>query len=135
MGQNPAALKILRWQTKRFIDDDPFDIVLIPREKNRVPGGGYEMSDQPPRPTQRVKLVYTGSARGVGGTEGTQVTADGVEHRYDYVIIGEWDMQIALGDYWTDSRGERWEVSGLIPDNEYERRATCSSYGRRAEGG
>jgi hypothetical protein len=135
MGQNPAALRVLRKQTKRFIDDDPFDIVLIPRAKTRVPGGGYEMTDQPPRPSQRVKLIYTGSARGIGGAEGVQVTGDGVERRYDYVIVGEWDMVIEAGDHWTDALGNRCEVGGLIPDNEYERRATASIYGRRAEGG
>lgn len=135
MGQSAAMLKVARKQTKRFIDDDPFTIVLVPREKTRVPGGGYEMVDQPPRPPQTVKLVYTGSARGIGGAEGVQVTSDGVERRYDYVIIGEWTLQIDVGDWWEDDRGQRWEVLGMIPDNEYERRATCSAYGRRTEGG
>lgn len=135
MGQSPAALRVLRKQTKRFIDDDPFEIVLIPRDKQRVPGGGFEMVDLPPRDPQTVKLIYTGSARGIGGTEGVQVTGDGVERRYDYVIVGEWDMIIEVGDHWEDARGQRWEVLGLIPDNEYERRATCSAYGRWTEGG
>ncbi len=135
MGQNPAALRVLRKQTKRFIDDDPFTIVLTPRERTRVPGGGHEMTDMTPREPQTVKLIYTGSARGIGGAEGVQVTGDGVERRYDYVIVGEWDLVIDVGDYWTDDRGQRWEVLGMIPDNEYERRATASAYGRRTEGG
>lgn len=135
MGQSPAALRVLRKQTKRFIEDDPFDIILVPRAKSRVPGGGFEMVDQTPRPSQRVKLIYTGSARGIGGAEGVQVTGDGVERRYDYVIVGEWDLEIEVGDYWTDARNQRWEVLGMIPDNEYERRATASAYGRRTEGG
>ena len=135
MGQSPAALRVLRKQTKRFIDDDPFDIILIPRAKSRVPGGGFEMVDQAPRASQRVKLIYTGSARGIGGAEGVQVTGDGVERRYDYVVIGEWDMVVDVGDHWEDASGQRWEVLGMIPDNEYERRVTCSAYGRRTEGG
>lgn len=135
MGQNPAMLKILRKQTKRFIDDDPFEIVLIPRVKNRVPGGGHEMADGTPRSPQTVKLIYTGSARGIGGAEGVQVTGDGVERRFDYVVVGEWDMVVEVGDHWEDARQQRWEVLGMIPDNEYERRFTCSAYGRRTEGG
>lgn len=136
MGQNPEALRILRKQTKAFIDDDPFTIVLTPRSTStRVPGGGYVKSNGTPREPQTVKLVYTGSSRGVGGQEGMQVTADGVERRYDYVIVGEWDMEIAPGDHWVDLRGNRCEVTSLIPDNEYERRATASIYAKRAEGG
>lgn len=136
MGQSPAALKVLRKQTEWFINDDPFDIVLTPRStRTRVPGGGYVKTEGAPRPSQRVKLIYTGSARGVGGQEGMQVTSDGVERRYDYVIVGPWDMQIEAGDHWTDPRGNRCEVTSLIPDNEYERRATASIFAKRAEGG
>lgn len=136
MGQSPAALRVLRKQTEWFINDDPFDIVLTPRSTvTRVAGGGYMRSDGTPRPSQRVKLIYTGSARGVGGQEGLQVTADGVERRYDYIIVGPWDMVIEVGDHWTDPRGNRCEVTSLIPDNEYERRATASIFGGRTEGG
>lgn len=136
MGQNPAALKILRKQTKAFIDDDPFTIVLTPRSvSTRVPGGGYVKANGVPRAPQTVKLIYSGSSTGTAGREGVQVTSDGVERRYDYVIIGEWDMAIEEGDHWLDPRGNRCEVTALMPDNEYERRARASIYAKRAEGG
>jgi hypothetical protein len=135
MPQNPEALKALRRQTIWFIRDDPFDIVLVPRVKTSFPGGGYEMNDGPPRATQRVKLVYTGSARGVAGKEGIQITEDGAERRYDYVIIGPWNMVAEVGDHWVDARGQVCEITGMIPDNEYERRLTASIYGKRTEGG
>lgn len=136
VGQNPAALKVLRKQTKWFIDDDPFEITLTPRSQStRVAGGGFVKSNGTPRAPQIVKLVYAGSARGASGQEGIQVTSDGVERRYDYVIVGEWDMEIEVGDHWLDPRGNRCEVTSLIPDNMYERRATASIYAKRAEGG
>lgn len=135
MPQNPAMLAVTRRQTKWFIDNDPFEIVLTPIVKTRVPGGGYQVVDGTPREPQTVKLIYTGSARGVAGQEGSQTTADGVEHRYDYVVVGEHDFQVAIGDTWEDSRGNLCRITGLIPDNEYERRVTASIYGTRVEGG
>lgn len=135
MPQDLGMLKILRKQTKWFIDNDPFEIVLTPRTKTPVPGGGFEMVDGTPRDPQTVKLIYTGSARGVSGQEGNQITANGVERRYDYIIVAEWDVQVAVGDHWTDARGQTCEVTGFIPDNEYERRITASIYGKRTEGG
>lgn len=135
MPQNPEALKALRKQTKWFIDDDPFIITLVPRVAENRPGGGVEMVAGTPRAPQTVKLVYTGSARGVAGQEGVQVTTDGRERRYDYVVVGMWDMVCEVGDYWTDLAGNRWEITGFIPNNEYERRATASAFGRQVEGG
>ena len=136
MGQDPLALRILRDQTKAFIDDDPFTIVLTPKsDPVRVPGGGFEKVDGDPRDPQIVKLVYSGSARGASGQEGVQVTSDGVERRFDYVIIAEWDAELEVGDRWTDALGNHCQITSLIPDNEYERRATASIYAQRAEGG
>lgn len=135
MPQSEAMLKVLRKQTKWFIDNDPFEIVLIPRTKAPQPGGGFEMIDGTPRASQTVKLIYTGSARGVSGQEGNQITADAVERRYDYIIVAEWDAVVAVGDHWIDARGNACEVTGFIPDNEYERRITASIYGKRTEGG
>ena len=135
MPQNPAMLAVTRRQTKWLIDNDPFEIVLTPIVKARVPGGGYQTSNGTARAPQRVKLIYTGSARGVAGQEGSQVTQDGVEHRYDYVVVGEYDFEVAIGDTWLDSLGNICRITGLIPDNEYERRATASIFGTRVEGG
>lgn len=135
MPQNEAMLATLRKQTKWFIDNDPFDIVLTPKVKVRVAGGGYEVTDGTPRSSQRVKLVYTGSSRGVAGQEGGQITADGTERRYDYVIIAEYNFVVAIGDTWVDRLGNACQVTGFIPDNEYERRVTASIYGKRVEGG
>lgn len=135
MPQDPAILAVLRRQTKWFIDDDPFTITLTPVTKARVAGGGYQTTEGAPRAAQTVKLVYTGSARGVAGQEGSQVTQDGVEHRYDYVVIGEYNFEVAIGDTWRDARGNLCRITGLIPDNEYERRATASIFGQRVEGG
>lgn len=135
MPQNAEALRVLRKQTKAFIDDDPFTITLTPRKKERVPGGGFATVDQPARAPQTVKLIYTGSSRGVAGQEGAQVTQDGVERRYDYVVVGQYDMVAEIGDWWTDPHGNRYEVTGMIPDNDYERRLTCSGWGSRVEGG
>lgn len=135
MPQNAESLKVLRQQTKWFIEDDPFTIVLTPRTRTQAPGGGYRTVDGSSRTPQTVKLIYTGAARGVAGQEGSQVTQDGVERRYDYIIVGEWDMVAEIGDHWTDSRGQVCEITGAIPDNEYERRLTASIYGKRTEGG
>lgn len=56
------------------------------------------------------------------------MTVDGVERAVDFVMLGEWDADIALGDVFTHD-GLEWDVVQLVHFNGYERRATVSRRG------
>jgi hypothetical protein len=51
------------------------------------------------------------------------------ERRVDYVLLGKWDAEIDLGDYW-DSGDMRYEVMSILPYNGYETRANVEATGR-----
>lgn len=118
--------------THWFIVQDPSPISLIPVEKTRQPGGGFKTDALPPRPEQIMKLIYQG-----GSADGIVATADGQSRRYDFILLGEWDATIHIGDFWEDPTrdGQFWVVNGLQPYNGYEVKAGVSSYGWNPDGG
>ncbi len=124
-----AELTELRRQTEWFIELDPVDIMLIPREKTRVPGGGYSTTDLPPRPLQTFKLISQAAFSGM------VESGDGVERQYEFILLGKWDSTIHVGDWWEDDTEQRWQVVGMIPDNGYERKAGIHSFGKYPGGG
>jgi hypothetical protein len=124
-------LRINRINTEAFIDADPTLIVLKTRMAERTPSGGFTLIEDVPRMPQFFKLVMTSPA---GGSI-EQRTEDGTERQVDFQLIGAWDAQIAVGDYWDDVRDQRWEVKAMIPDNGYEKRAVVEAHGKVLEGG
>lgn len=129
--QPAPGLDSLRRQTHWFIENDPTPIALIPVEKVEAPGGGWNMQELPPRPTQNFKLIYQ------TGSDGVVQTADGQNRRYEFILLGEWDAVINIGDVFTEPEhdGQRWVVSGLLPYNGYETKAGIVSYGRNPQHG
>lgn len=113
--------------TIHFIAQDPTEVVLIPRVKARTPSGAYQMTDGTPRPLQKVKMVYGGNTG--AGRAGMVSTGDGRERMFSYVMVGAHDAVFAIGDHFVDEAGQHWEVEELLPDNDYEVKATVRSYG------
>lgn len=122
----------LRRQTHWFIENDPTDIVLIPTERVRAPGGGFNMQQLDPRPSQRFKLIFQS-----GIVDGVVEAADGINRRYDFVLLGEWDATVHIGDQFTEPAygDQKWVVQGLQPYNGYEVKAGVVSYGRNPQHG
>lgn len=118
--------KLTTW----FIATDPTDIVLIPREKVEKDSGGYAWSSLPPRPSQRVKLINP-----LGSTDGVVLSADGQDQQYPFILVAEWDATIKVNDYWKDSDGQYWTVTGVSPFNGYELKASVASYGSEPKHG
>lgn len=127
---NAEELRIYRLNTKAFIDADPISLVLRTRGSSRTPSGGVALQETAPRPEQTFKLIMQSPA---GGSI-EQRTEDGTERRVEYVLLGEWDAQVEIGDFWDDDRGMRWEVTAIIPTNEYETRAVVEARDPRVGG-
>lgn len=125
-----AMLKMNRSLTHMFIEMDPTDIVLIPREKVETGSGGQSLVDLPPRPSQRFKFIFP-----YGQSDGVQQAQDAQEKKYQYVLVGEWNATIHTDDYWQDSDGQFWVVTGLSPYNGYEVKALVTSFGGMAKHG
>ena len=120
------GLDVLRRQTHWFIENDPTDIVLIPTGKVSAPGGGWNIATLPPRPNQRFKVIYQG-----GAADGILNTTDGQVRKFDFILLGEWDASMEIGDTFTEAAhgNQKWVVNGLQPYNGYEIKAGVVSYG------
>lgn len=119
-GPTAAELATQRLLTNQFIAANPSVLTLIPRERVKT-GSGVKWDDQDPRPVQVGRLID------LSGTA-TLVTADGRQRQQTFQLLLPWDGEVGLYDYWNDSEGIRHEVSDLLPDNGYERRATVVRY-------
>lgn len=126
-----TEMRVNRRNTKRFIDADPIILTLTTRGSLRTASGAYAHERAAERPPQTFKLIMQSPA---GGSI-EQRTEDGTERQVDYILLGEWDAQIAVGDFWDDARGSRWEVKALVPSNGYEVRAVVEAHGDRLVGG
>lgn len=113
--------------TSAFIATDPVPVQLIPRVKVRTASGAYTWTDAAPRALQTFKLVF-GGATG-GGRAGLVRTGDGVERMFAFILIGNHDAVVEIGDHWLDAEGQSWEIEEILPYNGYETKATVRSYG------
>lgn len=124
-------LRVNRLNTSAFIAADPLSLTLQVRGSVRTPSGAYSRERQSERPPQVFKLIMQSPA---GGSI-EQRTEDGTERQVDFILLGEWDAEIEVGDYWDDEAGQRWEVVALVPRNGYETRAVVEAHGRDLTGG
>lgn len=113
--------------TKAFIDAHPVQVVLIPRVPTKT-GTGTKLVDQTPRSVQTVRLID--QSGGGGTTPGVITTLDGQQRKVEFQMLGTYDADFGLYDYWLDSQGVRLEVAELLPANGYEQRAQVVRYGQ-----
>lgn len=115
-----------RKNTKAFIDSSPTQIELIPVTTVRSGSGATSVVDESPRPMQTFRLIPMSS------TERPAVsTGNGVQRRYDFTLLGEWNCEMVEQDHWTDEVGQQWQIDSVISNNGYERKGMVTSYGRR----
>lgn len=121
-----------RKNTHWFIWADPLDLALIPVSEITLPSGGVQTVAGPPRSVQTLRLIPASvTERPLHSDVGTQGSTSGAQRRHAFTLLGEWDALMAVGDWWEDERGERWEIDALIPHNGYETRGLITAFGRR----
>lgn len=125
-GLSATELKLNRTNTEAFIDANPTLVTLIPRRREKT-GTGTRLVDLAARPTQRMRLID--QTRTYGPEPGSAVGADGKQRKIEYQLLGLWDAEVGLYDYWIDEMGVKYEVVDLLPDMGYERRAQVIRYG------
>ena len=117
---NPLELALQRKATAEFIEADRTDLVLIP--SNRVEEfGTVSFVDLPPRPSQPFKVIWPGG-------DGIVVTSDGTTRRFDFILVGNYNATVAIGDHWSEG-SQHYQVEWVQPYNEYEVKAGGSSHG------
>lgn len=119
---NPSTLTAQRAATAAFIADDPTTAQLTPVTRVNQPNGGFQEQPGTPRAPQTFKMSL------LAFDQRPTLTVAGVERVIDYHLIGPHDMSIAVGDYWVDSQGTRYDVVGLSEGWDYETKAFISRH-------
>lgn len=109
--------QLLRDQTEWFIAVKPIWLAVTPVRSQRTPGGGVARVNQPPRPVQKLRLIS------MSFTQKPTIIEDGIEREIDLTLLGPWDAQLDVGDWWRDGEGLHYEIVEMVPYNGYEVRA------------
>jgi hypothetical protein len=117
-----TTLEAQRAMTAGFIKDDPTTASLIPVTRVRTASGGFTEQEGVVRAPQTFKLSL------LAYDQRPTTTFSGVERVIDYHLIGLWDMEIAVGDYWIDPAGTRLDVVGFSEGWDYETKAFISRH-------
>jgi hypothetical protein len=116
-GYLSLELAMLRDQTEWFIAANPIDLIVIPVSRQRTPSGAVTGVNLPPRPVQRLRLIS------MSASQKPTITDDGIEREIDLTLLGPWDAQLDIGDWWRDGEGLKYEIIEMVPYNGYEVRA------------
>lgn len=118
MSQTDVQRKV----TAAFIADDPTTAQLIPVTRVSQGNGGFQEVVNTPRAPQTFKLSL------LAYDQRPTITVAGVERVADYHLIGPHDMSIAVGDYWVDGAGTKYEVLGFTEGWDYMTKAFVSRH-------
>jgi hypothetical protein len=113
-GYISTELALLRDQTAWFIAANSIDLILTPVRRQRTGSGGTAIINLPNRPIQRMRLIS------MSASQKPKLTEDGVEREIDLTLLGEWDAQMDIGDWWLDGEGLRYDIIEMVPFNRYE---------------
>jgi hypothetical protein len=116
-GYINLELAAKRDQTVWFIAAHPAWLTLTPVKKERSSSGGTHYVNLPPRPPQKLRLIS------MSASQKPTITDNGIEREIDLTLLGPWDAQIDIGDWWRDGEGLYYEVLEMVPFNGYEVRA------------
>lgn len=119
---NAAQLAMHRRNTKRFIDDDPTEIQLSIAVKTMVAGtkvSGYSDNREP----QTFKIIWQGDT-------GVVREPPSGAHRFDFILLGEYDANVAIGDFW-QVENQKFVIEYIFPKNGYEVKAGGVSHGSK----
>lgn len=116
-------LAIQRRATRWFIAWQPYDVILVPKVKVKS-GSGTKETDGTPRPVQRMRLIPQAETQ-----PPTPLNNGGVERVADFVLLGEYDCEMQIGDHWRDSLGFLYEIFDVTATNGYEVKGLVEKHG------
>ena len=129
VGPSAAELAVNRLNTNAFIAGNPSAVTLVPRVMHRS-GSGSRWEEKDPRPLQIGRLIDQNGGQGPTNIE----RGDDLHQRKDqFQLLLPYDGEVELHDFWVDADGVRYEVTGIIPYNGYERRAAVTRFGQERQ--
>jgi len=120
-----AETDVQRMNTHAFIMSLPVQVTLTPHAPVRTASGGVAKTAGTPRAEQTMRIVEPDAS--LGGWAPV-AALDGVERKNRYILLGEWDSVMAVGDRFTYN-GRDCEIIELLPPLPYERRGLVNAHG------
>jgi len=117
-----AFIDVLRQQTLKYIAYDPIELSLIPVVRSTTVEGGVSIVDGPVRDPQTFKLIALTS------NQRLTLTVAGKERIIDYHLMGAHDSIMEVGDHWSDSDGNWYEVHAIQAGHGYERKGLVEQH-------
>lgn len=131
MSEVDDELQSQRDLTKEFIDSRPVVIALTPVSEIRKPSGGTAYVPQAARQPQTFRLIPMSHTERPRQSSSAAASADaGVQRRYDYTLLGEWNAEMRENDFWITPENQKLVIEAMVSDNGYERKGLVISYGR-----
>lgn len=106
--------EVMRRQTKHFINVYPLSIALVRTVMTPDGSGGVKSLGPDPLDPQTFRQITQPTSPQV-----LRRTIDGEEVQPDFVLLGEWDADIQVGD-WYMKDGAKHEVVYVKEDRRYE---------------
>lgn len=107
--------------TRGFVQAWPEEIILQPNPRIKSASGGWtETAAGEPRRPQRFALIVPGAGR--QGGDGHVITVDGQTLRLDYMLIGDRDVEVEIGDTFVND-GKTFRIVFKVPYNGFEVKA------------
>lgn len=125
MVASAIELAINRLNTEKFISLDPTVITLTPRQTIWVAGTKKKQA-QTPRNEQVFKVIWLPG-------DGITYTIDGITMRFNFIIVGKYDAEVSIGDFWKVGSQQN-EIDYVFPSNDYEVKAGGTSHGAHPSG-
>lgn len=125
----PDILQMQRRLTTWFIENGPPSlIILTPNLRVKTAGKGISNQPGPERDGQFFKKIWKGE-------DGLQTGGrDGTSHKFDMVLVGEYDCVAEIGDTWSED-DQQYVIHSEFPRNGYERKFGVYSLGNQPKDG
>lgn len=109
--------------TKRYIDHDPTTLVLTPHARSATGDGGYSLGPGTPKAPQKFKLVAV-----INNWDGITRGEYADSRSWAYIVVGEYDADIAIGDTWNDGN-TTYRITAILQASDYEIRCAATAFG------
>lgn len=121
----PVPMLLHRNGTDAFIGAASTPIVLTPVSESWV-GGSKTMASGDDREVQNFRIIWAPST-------GIVRTASETTRKFDFVLVGRYDAEVAIGDFW-DVEEQHNVIEYIYPYNGYEVKCGGTSYGSKPSG-
>ena len=121
-----TELKYHRLNTEAFISQKPTVVTLTPQTKQETASGGYKLVPGVTKSAQTVRVIELG----MNQSPPILINTDGKQRVAEFWLLGAFNSDIQINDYWVAEDGREWVVGDVVRSNQYEVRGLVTERGK-----